>query len=367
MKRSFVIAGILALAAAGWVVSGRIGDGERPKAGDKPPAELGAPELVPTVRVRRQTAAPRTAEVILRGRTEAMRKVDVKAETHGRIVELNVAKGDRVAAGAVLARLSAEDRPAQLAEAKALRAQRRLEYEAARRLSEKGFRAQTQVAGSKAALEAAAAALSRAEVELENTLVHAPFDGVVAERMVEMGDFVETGDPVARILDLEPVLAVAQISERDVSRLTVGDPARVRLIGGAEIDGTIRFIAPEADPTTRTFRIEVELPNPDGAIADGLTAELGLPLEEVSAHLVSPAILTLSEAGIVGVKALAPDDTVRFRPVRIIGEGPDGIWLSGLPARLTLITVGQEFVSDGQSVRPIDEATLEPFSGAGDP
>ena len=365
MKRSYIIAGILALAATGWMVSGWIGESDRPKTGRKPPADLSLAETVPTVRVRRQSAEPHTLEVILRGRTEAMRKVDVKAETHGRIVELAVAKGDRVEAGDAIARLSPEDRPARLIEATALREQRRLEYEASRSLSKKGYRAETQLAASKAALEAAKAAVTRAQVEVRNTVIRAPFDGVVSDRMAEMGDFIDKGDAIARILDLDPVLAVAQISERDMGRVWVGGPAQVTLVDGSQIDGTVRFIAAEADTTTRTFRIEVELANPTAAIADGLTAELRLRLGMIAAHRVSPAILMLTDDGVIGVKTLGMGNKALFHPVRIIGDGPDGVWLSGLPDRVTLITVGQDFVTEGQSVRPIDEATLAPPAGDG--
>jgi multidrug efflux system membrane fusion protein len=130
------------------------------------------------------------------------------------------------------------------------------------------------------------------------------------------------------------------------------------LIGGREVAGRIRFIAAEAEATTRTFRVEVELPNPAAEIPDGITAEIRLPLGEVAAHRVSPAILTLTDEGAIGVKTLGPDNRVRFYPVRIIGDGTDGIWLSGLPERITLITVGQDFVAEGQTVHPIDETNL---------
>ncbi|MCH8036817.1 MAG: efflux RND transporter periplasmic adaptor subunit [Proteobacteria bacterium] len=360
MKRSYIIAGVLALATVGWMASGRIGESDRPKTGRKPPVDLSLAATVPTVRVRRQSAEPHTLEVILRGRTEAVRKVDVKAETHGRIVELAVAKGDRVKAGDVIARLSPEDRPARLVEATALREQRRLEYKASRSLSQKGYRAETQVAASKAALEAAKAAVTRAQVEVRNTVIRAPFDGVVSDRMAEMGDFIDRGDAIVRILDLDPVLAVAQIGERDLSRVWVGGRARVTLVDGSQIDGTIRFVDTEADTTTRTFRIEVELPNPTASIADGLTAELRLQLGTIAAHRVSPAILTLTDDGVIGVKTIGMGNKALFQPVRIIGDGPDGVWLTGLPDRVTLITVGQDFVTDGQRVRPIDEATLAP-------
>ncbi|MFQ5775240.1 MAG: efflux RND transporter periplasmic adaptor subunit [Kiloniellaceae bacterium] len=365
MKRSYLIAGLLAVAAAGWIASGQFDRGERPRQGQKPPADVSAAENVPTVRVRSQRAEPRTAQATLRGRTEADRKVEVKAQTHGRVVELAAAKGDRVKAGDVLVRLSDEDRPARLAEAKALREQRRIEYRAALRLSKKGFRAETQVVAAKAELEAAEAAVAAAEVELANLVLRAPFDGIVSNRYVEIGDFVEIGDPVARIVDLDPILVTAQASERDVGRLSVGAPSRIRLITGEELEGRVRYIASEADPATRTFRVEVEVPNPQAAVPDGVTAELVLPLERIVAHHISPAILTLSDDGVIGVKTLGPANRVEFKPVRIVGEAADGVWVTGLPERVTLITVGQEFVTAGQSVRPIDERTLAPY-GAGD-
>ncbi len=367
MKRSFIIAGLLAAATVAWVASGQIGQGKNSKDGVKPPADLASIARVPAVRVRRHQAELRTSEIVVRGRVEARRKVMVKAEAMGRIIELAVDKGDRVKAGDVLARLSPEDRPAKLKEAKALRAQRALEYQAGRRLNQKGFRSETQMAAAKAALEAAEAALVRAQMAVDDTAITAPFDGVVEARIAELGAFVERGDPVARVLDLDPILAVVMISERDVGRISLGGPGHARLITGRKFDGQIRFIAAEAEPETRTFRVEVELQNPDGLVLDGMTTELRLPLEQIRAHRVSPAILSLSDDGEIGVKVLSPENLVRFHPVRIIGDGPDGVWLTGLPDRVTLITVGHEFITEGQSVRPIDAETLAPLSRALNP
>jgi len=366
MKRSYVIAAILSAAAVAWIASGQIGKADRSQQALKPPADLSAMEQVPTVRVRRQEAERRMSEIILRGRTEAWRKVMIKAETFGCVEELHAEKGGRVTAGDLLVRLAPQDRPARLREAQALLAQRQMEYAAARSLSEKGYRAETQLAANKAALESAQAAVSRAEKEDANTTIRAPIGGLVGERAVEIGDFVDVGDPVLKILDLDPILAVAQISERDLARVSLGAAASVRLITGAEMNGKIRFIASEADPATRTFRIEVEIPNPTASIADGITAELKLPAEQVLAYRVSPAILTLADDGVVGVKILGPGNVAEFMPVQIIGDEPDGVWLSGLPEQVTFITVGQDFVTAGQTVQPVDEKTLAPLP-AGDP
>lgn len=358
MKRSFIFAVLLAIAATAWIVSGQFGDSDAQPEAQKPPADLTALDNPPEVRVRLSKAQNHAVVDLLRGRTEANRLVEIKTETSGRVAKLIVENGARVAAGEVIAELDPGDRQARLAEAKALRAQRKIEYEADRKLSQKGFRAETQMAATKASLEAAEAAVKIAEVELSYTVIRAPFDGVVDDHMVEIGDFTDKGDSLARLVELDPMLIVAQVNEREVQRLSVGNPGQARLMTGAVVDGTIRHISSVADPATRTFRVELEVPNPDGAIADGMTAEIALPLEEGEAHLVSPAILTLADTGVIGVKSVDANDTVIFHPIRIVDTNQEGVWIVGPPAETTLITVGQEYVNAGDVVRPIEEQAI---------
>jgi membrane fusion protein, multidrug efflux system len=365
MKRSYIIAVLFAVAAAGWIASGQIGNADRVKEARKPPADLSTMERIPTVRVNRQTAEQRTSEIILRGQTEAWRKVIVKAETFGRIEAVLAEKGSRVDVGDILVELAPEDRPARLREAQALLEQRKLEYIAAERLSKKGFRAETKLAANKAAMESAVAAVRRAETDLANTTVKAPIAGVIGERMVEVGDFAEMGNPLMKVLDLDPVLAIGNISERNLARIRVGGAATIRLITGQTVKGQIRYIAPEADPETRTFRVEIEIANPDFSIFDGITAEIRLPAERIFAYRISPAILSLADGGEVGVKILGPGNTVEFKPVQIIGDEPAGLWISGLPEQVVFITIGQDFVTAGQTVQPVDDETLAPFVADG--
>ena len=138
----------------------------------------------------------------------------------------------------------------------------------------------------------------------------------------------------------------------------MGAQGRARLVSGARVDGTLRFIASVADPATRTFRIELQVDNPDGRIPDGVTAEIHVPLQRLSAHLVSPAILTLDDAGRLGVKTLTDEGLVGFSPVEVLETGPDGVWLDGLPPVVTFITVGQDFVQIGQKVRAVEEPAM---------
>ncbi|MGF1591725.1 MAG: efflux RND transporter periplasmic adaptor subunit [Kiloniellaceae bacterium] len=359
MKRSIIFAVLLAVAATLWVASGQFGDGGAQPEAQKPPADLSALDLAPLVRVRVSSAEPHAVIDLLRGRTEANRLVEIKSETDGRVTEVTVIDGTRVSAGDVVAKLSAGDRPARLAEARALLAQRRIEFEAARKLSEKGFRAETQLAASQAELEAAEAAVKIAEVELSYTTVRAPFDGVVDKRLAELGDFVDRGDPVTRLVELDPMLIVTQVNERDVLRLTVGTPGRARLMNGREVTGQIRHISAVADEATRTFRVELEVPNPDSGISAGMTAEIALPLSEVLAHRISPAVLTLADSGEIGVKTVDADSRAVFHPVQIVDTDHRGMWVVGLPDEVTLITVGQENVGDGEPVRAVSESEIE--------
>ncbi len=358
MKSSIIIAVLLAVAATAWVASGQFGERSALPEAQKPPADLAVLDEAPTVRVRPSVAQSHDVVDLLRGRTEGNRLVEIKSETDGRIVQLTVDDGTAVKAGQVIARLSPGDRPARLAEAKALLAQRKVEYDADQKLSAKGFRASTQLAATGASLEAAEAAVKIAEVELAYTTVRAPFDGVIDQGLSELGDFVDRGDSIARLVELDPMLIVTQVNERNILRLALGAPGRARLMTGATVEGRIRHISTVADEATRTFRVELEVPNPDHIISDGMTAEIALPLSQVQAHVVSPAILTLSDSGLIGVKAVDDSGRVVFHPVTIADTDGDGIWITGLPDHVTLITVGQEYVSPGEEVQSVPESAI---------
>ncbi len=192
--------------------------------------------------------------------------------------------------------------------------------------------------------------MKRYQIHLGQLTLKAPFAGVVERRDAELGDFVQEGDPVALIVDDDPILVVGQVSERDVGKLRIGGRGRAQLINGEQLAGTIRYIATTAEPATRTFRVELEVANGDHAFRDGVTAEIRIESGTVLAHFVSPAVLTLDDTGRVGVRTVDQAGRVHFHAAEVIGDSADGVWLAGLPERLTLITVGQEFVREGETV-----------------
>lgn len=352
MKRSYIIAAITAIAAIGWVASGQLTNGE---AADEPATDAGAvnaEEEVPAVRVARLTAEPMTQEIVLQGRTQSMRSVDLRAEIAGSVEEILIERGRPVKKDDVILRIAVEDREAALEQARALLAQRRIEYDAARSLNQKGFQSETRLAEALAQFNAARAAVTRAELDLRNTAVRAPFDGVLENRPVEIGDYTDKGEVVATVVDLDPIRVVGQVSERNISSIALGAVGHAQLLDGRTVEGTITFISATADPATRTFRVELSVPNSDGTIVDGMTSRITLPVGQTMAHHVSPAVLTLADDGSVGVKVVDAEDRIRFVPVQIVGDDATGVWLGGLPQEVTLVVVGQEFVTAGQKVAP---------------
>ena len=363
--KSPLIAAGLAVLAGGWVASGQIGTGAEPAVAPNP-QKTEAPRA--TVRVADLIALPWMESVSITGRTQASRYVEMRAETEGQIVELLAGRGDAVTKDNIIARLRLDDRGAKLSEANAVLRQREIEYGAAQKLHEKGFRSTTNQAKSEAYLDAARAVVKQMEIDIARTKLRAPFDGIMREGHVELGDFVRVGDVAATIVDLDPILAVGSVSERQIGGLQKGGTATVTLIDGSTHTGSIYFIAPVADPQTRTYRVELEIDNSDYRIRDGLTAEINFPLGEARAHLVSPSVLTLNDAGVVGVRTVDARDTVRFKPVEILADETQGVWIGGLPAQIRVIVVGQEFVVEGERVTPVIANSKAPSGDqAGDP
>jgi len=352
MNKSIITALVLAVLAVGWIVTGQFGSDD-PAPADATATSAPAPEKM-KVRVAELGAIARTENVTVTGRSEASRKVELRAETEGQVTEILKQRGERVTEGEPIAKIRADDRPAKLAEARATLRQRQIEYNAAEKLTERGFRSETEKAGAQARLDAARAVVEQMELDIARTTFRAPFDGTIEAGHVETGDYVKVGDVTAMVVDLDPILVVGNVSERQVGTVKEGMTGTVTLIDGSEHTGIVRFVSSVAEPSTRTYRMELELQNPDLEIRDGLTAQIRIPVSSTMAHFVTPSVLTLNDEGIVGVKTVAPDNTVAFRPVDIIDDEPEGIWLGGLPDTIRLITVGQEFVIDGEEVTPVE-------------
>lgn len=345
----WLIAGLITLLVVAWMVSGAFSGEEA-----SPQEETGGrEEAVPEVRVVDQEAEVVERIIDVYGRTEPARVVTLKAETGGRVVAVPAEEGGYVKHGGDLVVLDVRDREAQLARARAEVESARLSYEAESQLKNQSYVSETRLAAARAQYEAARAELRRMEVDLANTRIRAPFNGALQERLVEIGDYVAPGDPVATFVDIDTLIVSGSVTENERANLQAGSTAIAELVTGQQIEGRIRYIAPVAEEATRTFRIELEVPNPERVLPAGVTAQVHVPAGRTLAHRISPAVLALDENGEIGIKTVAGDDTVRFNHIEVVKSSNNGMWIAGLPEAARIITVGQGFVQPGDKVRAV--------------
>lgn len=355
MKASRIAAIGLVVAAALWMGSGHLFSPEPDHgnaairtndAGTKKPFRVAVTEIA---------VVPHARRLILSGRTEADRKVMLTARAGGVITELKVRRGTRVKKDDVIAVLSDEAREAQVVQARALFDQRKTELDAKRRLIDTGALPRLELVNLEAQFKAAEAALAAAEAERDRGVVRAPWDGIITDVPVDVGQaaFSFSGRDIAQLIKLDPMLAVVEVAERKLGGIHVGGMANIRLVTGQTANGRIRFVASMASPQTRTYRVEVEVPNADGAIPDGITAEVTLPMTAEPAARVPRSALTFSSAGDLGVRTVGDDGKVAFAPVGIVEDAQSHMWVSGLSDGAQVITQGQDFVSEGQQVEAV--------------
>jgi len=345
-RPAWIAGGLLALLVI-WLASGLVASGDRPR--DQPAPAVRTAALTP-VQVASVAAEKVTRVVTLSGRTAPARTVEVRAETTGRVIAIGAARGARVESGALLVRLDSGDRLARLAQAKAVVRQREIEYEGQMKLKPQGYISDAKLAESSAQLEAARAELTRAEIDVARMQIRAPFAGALQERSVEVGDYVSPGTTVATFVDERRLVVAGSVAEAQAAGVRRGLSGTAKLATGRVVNGRLRYVAPVADSATRTFAIELEIENPKGELPAGVTADIELPVGEVLAHRLSPALLTLDDNGIVGVKILGQDQRVDFRPATVVRSTSDGVWISGLPDPANVIVGGQGFVRAGDPV-----------------
>lgn len=342
---STTVAILIAIVTVAWLGSGLLTADPAPEAA--PTVGADAPTAVRGRVTREVTLAE---QVLVRGQTENKRTVRVRAETDGRVVARPVERGDRARAGDLLCQLALDDRPARLAQAEAAVEQARLEHQGILRLRDQGLQSETAIAQAKARLTAAQAQREAAALEVDRARIRAPFDGVIEDVRLEVGDYAQTGAPCAVVVQLDPMLLVGRVSETDAHRITVGDLATARLATGRTVTGPVSFVGRQADAATRTYRVEVRVSNPDYAISSGITARFEIQFGELRAHKLSPATLALNDSGRLGVRLVDGNNRVIFNPVTIVRDEDSGVWVTGLPPQATLITVGHQLVTAGERV-----------------
>lgn len=377
---SYGVAGLIVIGVGAWLSTGTLviggngpGNGEKPiislidkdaetaetHHGDGPDPHLtiaqrvaetsGSNAPAQSVRTVTYTVQPMAIEVPLRGRTEAKTMVSVVPQTSGTVQKVLVSKGQKVAEGDILCELDPGDRQAAVAQAEAALATAQSALNSNAALRAKGLAPANSGLQLEAALKQAQAGLDNATTELGRTAVKATISGVVQAPLANVGSMAGPSAPCATIVQLDPMLFKTQVPEARINYAKVGLTATVKTVTGASVDGKVSYLSSVADDATRSFPAEIEIPNADGKVLDGLTAEAIVNVGTAPAHLLPQSVLTLDDDGELGVRTVE-NGKVAFYAITILQDTRDGVWVTGLPASTDVITVGQDFVTAGQTV-----------------
>lgn len=310
----------------------------------------------------------------------------VLAEAEARLAEAK-ARVPEAQAKQPEAEARVEEAEARVTEAESVLAEAEINANAASRLSEDGYAPQTRVAATEAAVrgaeagivsaraglraaesgldtvaanieaakagvQSAEAAVASAKREIRQLQIIAPFSGLLESDSAERGSLLQPGGLCATVIRLDPMMLVGYVPETAVSRVEMGAKATAELASGETVEGEVVFISRAADETTRTFRVDIRVPNPELTLRDGQTAEIEIAAEGTTAHLLPTSAMTLNDEGTLGVRTVGADRNVAFVPVSLLRDTPNGAWLGGLPEEADVIVIGQEYVTEGVKVAP---------------
>jgi multidrug efflux system membrane fusion protein len=358
---------IVLVAFAAWTATGEfssVGSAADETAAQKE-QEPARPPVLRTVAVITPPRVEHARAIRISGRTDAEKRVVLATRVMGVIASLPVKQGERVNRGDLVMRLDAADKEAAIRMSESVVAQREAEAEAAERLVKGGNAPKLQADQARAALATAQAQLETAKAELANYEIYAPYNGLIDRVPVQRGSAILAGAEVATLINLDPLLAIGEVSERELNYLRLGSEAEIRLVDGTDVKGTLRYVSRDATPSTRTFRIEVAIPNENKELPAGMTAEITLRAPPSDAVVLPRSVVTLSNKGDLGIRAVDAEDKVVFFPIDIIDDTPHGLVLGGVPKDARVIVAGQDLVSEGLKVKavPADEATISRLAG----
>lgn len=342
LKWALVVLGLFVL----WMMTGLFPGGEKAETSSEVrPQE----SMLPQVSITEVAPKPYTLMLNLPAQTAARYKASLTAQTDGRVSVLKVENGMRVTKGQELLTLDAAARRAELASAKAALASAVKLETSARTLAADGFMSQTELAEREASAAAARAQVKTIQQDLAYTHIKAPIDGVVENRAVSVGDVASMGTPLMDIVNREDLLLTANLPQKDRARVQLGQEVRATLITGEEIVGLVDFIATDANSSSRTFRIDMAVDGTRFNMPTGMSADVHIPAEEVSAYAIPHSAAMLNTRGDLGVMVLE-NGVARFKKIESLEDSPEELLVSGLTGTVQLITGGHLALTDGAQV-----------------
>ena len=407
MKKSIIIATFILLLVVGWIGSGQLTNvnAKDESKNNENSYEVSSEKLIidddnNKVEIKKFKYSQIDQSIDLQGQTTHNKRIDVKSETTGNIINITFNRGDKVTKGDELIKISIENRKEllnsakkdlerlnkelelneknklnRLSQNKELIKLYEIEFASAKQLIDKGLSSKSKLSlasfnlanarsdqedilinfeSKKSSVEAQIAnvesQLKNIELDIQNTFINSPFTGIISNKMVEESEYITPGNPLFTIIDLNPIKIQGYLSEFDVNKVTLGTKAIIENTNGIKKVGEISFISPSAETSTRTFEITIEAENNDLSFKSGITTKITIAGSELKAHKIPPSILTLQDDGTIGVKGVNSKNIVIFFPTTTVKDTIDGIWVSGLPDTVNLIVTGQEYVAVGDLI-----------------
>ncbi len=383
MRKALIVGAVIAVAVAGGAYSGLFtrGQAEGPGGtGGSRPGGFGGGGFRPPMAVELATAVSGeiSSNLVVVGNLIGEQTVDVVPRTGGRLVSISVQLGDPVRRGQLIAKIEDQEIVEQVKQAQASQEVARAtirQREADLKVAELNFErsknlfdrqllakqalddaesrflaAQAQLDLSRAQAQQTGARLEELQINLGNTTITSPVDGFVGKRNVDPGAWVSQNAPIVSVVEISRLRLVANVVERDLRLVNVGDPARVQVDAypGDEFTGRIARVSPVLDPATRTATIEVEVPNPSNKLKPGMYARIVLTIDERKDATLVPKNAVVDFEGNRGIWVPTGDNKAEFVPVEIGLEDDQRIEITkGISVGDRIITAGATSLRGG--------------------
>ena len=311
------------------------------------------------------TAAPIAVQPVERGNIssylhlnailEADREVDVFAQTFGKIIELTIEEGDRVSAGQLLARLEDAVQSLAVERARAAVEQEQATLRRAEGLYDRNLMSENDYERIGLSLRNAELTLQEAELGLTYTRIYSPLTGIVAQRLVDLGDRIDQSRPLFKLVDRNTLRLSTWVSESNLPNLRIGQEASIFSTANPEERFTARLIriSPIVDPTYGKVKVTFEVPNPRGAIRPGQYVELKLTLDTHKNVLLMPKRALVFEAG-QPIVYIVQDTLALRRPIRTgLTTGNIVEIISGVNECDSIIVEGQATLKDSSRIKVV--------------
>lgn len=354
MNANIKIALLIAVVTLVWLASGLFGGVDTEITQDLTSSKL------TKVEVQTSTVQQYNPQLSLRAKTEPYRVIELTAQLSGRVTAVPGRRGLSIEQGQPVCVIELEDHQLRVDSAEAQLRQAEIAYRGALQLETAGYQSELAIAQAKANLQSAKLLLKQSQDSLDDLIIESPLAGIVETRPVEAGDYIAPGQLCAKVVELDPIKVVAEVAEKDVVKLRLGDSAQAEFFNLSAIQATITYVAHEANPNTRSYRVEATVQNKDLSLRAGMSGRLKINQPSIQAHLVPASAILLDASGSPVVRTVSNDGHVDQSRVSLVGETDRGIWVQGLPAKIDLITVGQNYVAEGELV----EANLRPHLAA---